>query len=271
VTVNPIETDLMNRRSSTLAGAALAGVFLSLLWLERRRPLRERVQPEAPRLARNLAIGAGAAAVVGVLESPVTNWLAGQVEQRRLGVVPRLGLSPRTEKIVALALFDYTLFLWHILLHRVPGLWRWHRMHHRDADLDVSTALRFHAMELAWSLPWRMAQVALIGVPRRTLALWGQLTAAEVLFHHSNLRLPRRLEQLLGLIVVTPRQHGIHHADLLTLQHSNLSSGLAIWDVLHGTARRDIPQDRITIGLPRSTLAQAPGCVQHGKDEGDHA
>lgn len=240
----------MNRRSSTLAGTAIAGIFLSLLWLERRRPLRERVEPEAPRLARNLAIGAGAAAVVGMIESPVTNWLAGEVERRRFGLIGRTGLSPGVQRLLSLVLLDYTLYFWHILLHRIPGLWRWHQMHHRDADLDVSTALRFHAMELAWSLPWRMGQIVLIGVSRRSLELWGQLTLAEVMFHHSNLRLPPRLERLLGMVVVTPRQHGIHHANTLELQLSNFSSGLAVWDHVHGTACRGIPQDRITIGVP---------------------
>ncbi|HKB53099.1 MAG TPA: sterol desaturase family protein, partial [Ramlibacter sp.] len=153
-----------------------------------------------------------------------------------------------------------------------------------DPDLDVSTALRFHAMELAWSVPWRIAQVVLIGVSQRTLKIWGQLTLAEVMFHHSNLRLPPRVERLLGMIVVTPRQHGIHHANVLDLQLSNLSSGLAAWDVLHGTARRGVAQDRITIGLPRETLegratavASKPererkplGLVARRADDGDH-
>jgi sterol desaturase/sphingolipid hydroxylase (fatty acid hydroxylase superfamily) len=242
----------MSQRSSALAGLALAGVFLSLLWLEGRRPLRDRVEPRKPRLARNVAIGATAAAVVAATEAPVTSYLARQVERRRLGLVPRLGLSPGAQRLVCLLLLDYTLYLWHILLHRLPALWRWHQVHHRDPDLDVSTALRFHAMEMIWSLPWRMAQIVLIGVSRRNQALWGQLALAEVMFHHSNLRLPARLERLLGILVVTPSQHGIHHANVEELQHSNFSSGLSVWDHVHGTARRGVPQDRITIGLPQA-------------------
>jgi len=241
----------MNHRSSTLAGLALAGAFLSLLWLERRRPLRDRVEPQRPRLARNLACGATAALVVAAAEAPLTNYLAREVERRRFGLVPRLGLSGGAQRLLALVLLDYTLYLWHILLHRLPALWRWHQVHHRDADLDVSTALRFHAMELVWSVPWRMAQVVLIGVPPQTLSLWGRLTLAEVMFHHSNLRLPSRLERLLVPLVMTPARHGIHHANVVELQHSNFSSGLSVWDHVHGTACRGIEQKRITIGLPK--------------------
>lgn len=241
----------MTHRSSTLAGLALAATFLSLLWLERRRPLRDRVEPQKPRLARNLACGATAALVVAVAEAPVTGYLAREVERRQFGLVPRLGLSQGGQRLLSLVLLDYTLYLWHILLHRLPALWRWHQVHHRDADLDVSTAVRFHAMELVWSVPWRMAQVVLIGVPPRTLELWGQLTLAEVMFHHSNLRLPGRLERLLAPVVMTPARHGIHHANVVQLQHSNFSSGLSVWDHLHGTACRAVPQERITIGLPK--------------------
>jgi sterol desaturase/sphingolipid hydroxylase (fatty acid hydroxylase superfamily) len=96
-----------------------------------------------------------------------------------------------------------------------------------------------------------MAQVMLIAVPPRTLALWEQLTLAEVMFHHSNLRLPSWLERLLAPLVMTPARHAIHHANVVELQHSNFSSGLSVWDHVHGTACRGIAQERITIGLPK--------------------
>lgn len=240
----------MRRAPPALAGLAIAGVFLSLLWLEHRRPLRARTAPQAPRLGRNLAAGVAAAAVVAMAEAPVARRLTNRVQQQQLGLVPRLGLPPAAQRIAAVVLLDYTLYLWHILLHRVPALWRWHQVHHRDPDLDVSTALRFHAMELLWSVPWRAAQVVLIGVDPPTLRLWGQLTLAEVMFHHSNLRLPHALERLLQPLVVTPARHGLHHADDARLQHANFSSGLAVWDHLHGTTAAPVPQERITIGVP---------------------
>jgi sterol desaturase/sphingolipid hydroxylase (fatty acid hydroxylase superfamily) len=235
----------------------LLGGLAALCWLERRRPLRQRVAPAVPRWMRNMMVGAGAALVVSMIETPVVQPLSRMVERRRLGLAPRLGLPLAAEGVASLLLLDYTLYLWHVLLHRVPTLWRWHAVHHADPDLDVSTALRFHAVEMLWSLPWRCAQVLLIGVPLKTLAWWARLTAAEVMFHHANLRLPERLERALGCWIVTPRQHGIHHANIAACQRTNLSSGLALWDRLHGTACREVPQDSITIGLPPPRCRQA--------------
>ena len=159
-------------------------------------------------------------------------------------------------------LLDYTLYVWHVLLHRVPLLWRLHLAHHVDLDLDVSTALRFHFGEFIASIPWRLAQVAIIGVPPRTLALWRALTLAEVAFHHANLRLPLPSERLLALLIVTPRLHGIHHSVVRAERDSNFSSGLTLWDRLHGTLRTDVPQEKITIGVPPYA---EPGDVTLGK------
>ena len=144
---------------------------------------------------------------------------------------------------------DYTLYWWHVLLHRVPALWRLHEPHHADRDLDASTALRFHVAEFLASVPWRCAQVVLIGVDARTLALWQRLTLLEVLFHHSNVRLPRDIERRLSTLVVTPRLHGLHHSIVRDERDSNYSSGLAVWDRLHGTADLNF-QRSVIIGLP---------------------
>lgn len=235
---------------SAIGPMVLIGCFVSLLWLERRRPLRRMIAPGIARLGANLLVGAGAAVVAAAIEAPLADRLSLFVERRRFGLVHRLGLPRRGERLAALLLLDYTLYHWHVMLHRLPALWRWHRVHHADKDLDVSTALRFHALEMLWSVPWRVAQVLLIGVDRVTLDLWRRLTLAEVFFHHANLRLPEAVEGALGRLVVTPRQHGIHHSDMQAHQHANFSSGLAVWDCLHATARRDVAQAAITIGLP---------------------
>jgi sterol desaturase/sphingolipid hydroxylase (fatty acid hydroxylase superfamily) len=145
---------------------------------------------------------------------------------------------------------DYTLYVWHVLTHRVPFLWRFHVVHHVDLDLDVSTALRFHGVELLLSLPWRAAQVALIGVSASAFTTWQLLLMASILFHHSNVRMSMRLERLVRVVLVTPRMHGIHHSTIRDETDSNWSSGLTLWDWLHGTLRWDVPQRRIVIGVP---------------------
>ena len=154
------------------------------------------------------------------------------------------------ETLLGILLLDYSLYVWHVLLHRMSVLWRFHVVHHADLDLDATTALRFHFGELALSIPWRAAQVLLIGVRPQVLQLWQQATLASIVFHHSNLRLPPGLERWLVWVVVTPRMHGIHHSIIEAETNSNWSSGLTLWDRLHGTLRLDVPQDAITIGVP---------------------
>ena len=190
------------------------------------------------------------AAAVTAIQRPLTRRLSNSVERREWGLVAMLRLPRWLATVVAVILLDYTLYLWHILLHRVPLLWRLHLAHHVDLDLDASTAMRFHFLEFLASIPWRLAQIVLIGATPRMLALWQQLTAAEVVFHHSNLRLPPRVERWLSRIVVTPRLHGIHHSTVRVERNSNFSSGLTVWDLIHGTIRTDVPRERIVIGVP---------------------
>jgi sterol desaturase/sphingolipid hydroxylase (fatty acid hydroxylase superfamily) len=145
-------------------------------------------------------------------------------------------------------LMDYTLYLWHVLCHRAPLLWRAHAVHHVDRDLDASTALRFHFAELIASVPWRAGQVVLIGVSPKALSAWQNWLMLSILFHHSNLALPRSVERAVGRLFVTPRMHGIHHSIEHDEVNANWSSGLTLWDWLHGTLKLDV-EDSITIGV----------------------
>jgi sterol desaturase/sphingolipid hydroxylase (fatty acid hydroxylase superfamily) len=233
------------------AGKALLLCGLAaLLAAERRFPLRQSREPGFRRILRNVATGAITALVVSTIERPIVSRVSKLADERAWGIVPKLPCSEPVRKIIALALMDYSLYWWHVLLHRVPALWRTHEPHHIDRDLDTSTAVRFHFAEFVASIPWRCAQIVAIGVAPLTLQLWQRLTLAEVLFHHSNLRLPRGLERVLSAIVVTPRLHGVHHSILTQERDSNFSSGLTIWDRLHGSARFGLDRDGVTIGAP---------------------
>jgi sterol desaturase/sphingolipid hydroxylase (fatty acid hydroxylase superfamily) len=238
-------------RGRHLGGALLLATLSLLLWAERRRPLRRRTDPAPTRPWRNVAVGAITAVTVSALEHPVTRRLTQRVERRRLGLAPRLPLPRVLQDALAILLMDYTLYVWHVLLHRVPLLWRLHLPHHADLDLDATTALRFHALEFVASIPWRAAQIVLIGTRPGALAAWQELTGAEVMFHHANLRLPLALDRALRRLVMTPRLHGIHHSTLRAQRDTDYSSGLTLWDRLHGTYCEGIPQNEIAIGLPQ--------------------
>jgi sterol desaturase/sphingolipid hydroxylase (fatty acid hydroxylase superfamily) len=225
-----------------VAGAALAVG-------ERAFPLRERVAPGARRILGNLAFGAGSGVVVNLLETPLAAILSRRALRRRGGLVFRLGLSGAAADAAAMLLLDYSMYLWHIATHQVPSMWKYHAAHHQDRDLDVTTAFRFHAGEMLLTLPLRAAQILLIGVSPRAYALWKTAFFASVLFHHSNLRLPARLERGLAWFIMTPRLHGIHHSVVETERNSNWSSGLTLWDRLHGTLLTGTAQRDLVIGL----------------------
>jgi sterol desaturase/sphingolipid hydroxylase (fatty acid hydroxylase superfamily) len=233
-----------------LGGALVLGAFGALVWLERRRPLRVEREPKLTRAARNLAVAGAGALALQLMEKPVTDRLTALVERRRWGLLKVARLPAWLEVAVACVLLDYTLYLWHVLTHRVPFLWRFHVVHHADLDLDTTTALRFHFGELALSVPWRAVQIILIGVSPRALSVWQTLLMVSILFHHSNTRLPVRVERRLNHFIVTPRMHGIHHSTVREETNSNWSSGFTLWDRLHGTLRLDVPQASIDIGVP---------------------
>jgi sterol desaturase/sphingolipid hydroxylase (fatty acid hydroxylase superfamily) len=232
-------------------GALLTfGAFAALVWIENRRPLRASVESRLRRNVRNLALATLSAISVQLAEQPIVRPLTRLVERRQIGLLKLVELPGAVEIPLAIALLDYTLYLWHVLTHQVPLLWRFHQAHHADLDMDASTAIRFHFGELVCSVPWRAAQVLTIGVCPLALSLWQTGLLLEIMFHHSNVELPIQVERWLGKLIVTPRLHGIHHSIVVDEVNSNWSSGLTIWDWLHRTLRSDVPQERITIGVP---------------------
>lgn len=226
------------------------GTFGVLIWLENRRSLRGSVEPKLKRNIRNLTIAGFAAVALQMAEQPLARPLTKLVERKNLGLLKIVRLPKTLETTLAIILMDYTLYLWHVLTHKVPFLWRFHLVHHVDLDLDASTALRFHFGELTISTLWRAAQIVTIGVSPVSFAAWQMLLFPEILFHHSNVKLPVELEKRLGKFIVTPRLHGIHHSMVRDETDSNWSSGLTVWDWLHGTLKTDVPQNEIVIGVP---------------------
>lgn len=227
-----------------------AGVFGAVIWFERRRPLRvPQSESKLVRTARNLTLAALSAAAIRFIEQPLVQPLAALVERRRWGLLRWLRLPRTVEFLAGIAFLDYTLYVWHMMTHRVPFLWRFHSVHHVDLDLDASTALRFHFGEIAVSVLWRAGQIVVIGVSPRVVAAWQTMLMLSIMFHHSNMRLPISIERRLCLFIVTPRMHGIHHSIVPEELNSNWSSGLTLWDWLHGTLRLNVPQEEITVGV----------------------
>ncbi|MGI9073189.1 MAG: sterol desaturase family protein [Bryobacteraceae bacterium] len=240
---------ISNPISSPVRALIIGTWFAALVWWERRHALRRTVDSKLKRDVRNIAVAALAGAVVQFVEVPVAFGLAEHVQEKRWGLVQQLSLPAPARAILAIVLLDYTLYLWHVLTHRVPFLWRFHEVHHIDREMDATTALRFHFGEIAISVLFRVAQVLTIGPAPIAVASWQIFLFICILFHHSNVRLPLAWERRLARLIITPRLHGIHHSIAPAEVNSNWSSGLTIWDWLHGTLRTQVPQDSLVLGV----------------------
>ena len=240
-----MKNPLPNSIRSLVIGTWIAG----LVWFENRRALRPVNRSKLRRDLRNLLIAAPAGGVMQVFEMPIALNLARLAQKNRWGILPRLSLPAVAAAVVSILLLDYTLYWWHYLTHRVPGLWRFHRVHHLDREMDATTALRFHFGEIGISVLFRAAQVFVIGPTPNALAAWQVFLFVCILFHHSNVRLPIAVERRMARIFVTPRLHGIHHSIAPSEVNSNWSSGLTAWDWLHATLRTEAPQDGLTLGV----------------------
>jgi len=231
-------------------GSVILLALVAIVWMERRRPLRRRIEDNAHHDARNLAMSVLSAAAIRLVEKPLMDRLTHLVQYRRWGLVRRAHLPPALETIAAVVLLDYTLYVWHVLTHLAPCLWRFHRVHHADLDLTASTALRFHFGEMLLSVPWRAGQVLLLGATPHSLSIWQTATLVAIIFHHSNLSMPIGVERRLCRLFVTPRMHGIHHSVIPEEANANWSTILSFPDYLHRTCRLNVPQQDVALGVP---------------------
>ncbi len=227
----------------------LAGIFIILFWLQWRFPLRRHHFSVVRRLVRNWILSIPGFVVVRFAMLPAPMAAAMWAQDRHVGLLNWLSLPTLAVWIATFLLMDYAYWWWHWANHMIPLLWRFHNVHHTDLDLDVSTAARFHFGEMVFSIGFLALAVVAFGIPPVMLLVFFLCLEVATLFHHSNWRLPIRLERILNLIVVTPRMHGIHHSIVQRETNSNWGTVFCWWDRLHRTLRRDIPQNEITIGV----------------------
>lgn len=234
----------------TYGAPALMAVFIILFSAETKFQLRKRVQRRWKRVIINFIVSLPAFALLRILFIPAMVWLAAENKGSQIGLNYLFTAPAFIQSIIAFVLLDYSNYIWHILLHKLPILWRFHLVHHTDLDLDVSTAFRFHFGEMIASLFFRGAAIVLIGVSPAIVLVYEILFEAATQFHHSNVKLVFRLEKLLNLLIVTPRMHGIHHSVVKDETDSNYSVIFSFWDRLHKTVRLNVHQDEIVTGVP---------------------
>lgn len=241
---------------ATIQGAAAFAGLVMLLLIESMHPFLELFRDRRERvvhLVRNLALGLVNAAVVALVFAGL--WVAAAMwaDAHGFGVLNLLrdhaGLPGWAHAAGALLVFDAWTYAWHRLNHRVPFLWRFHRVHHADAEMDVTTASRFHVGELALSSLLRIPLIVLVGIYAWELLLYETMMFAVVQFHHANVGLPDRLDRALRAVIVTPTMHKVHHSRLQPETDSNYSSLFSWWDRLFRSFRLRERPEEIRFGL----------------------
>ena len=214
-------------------------------------PRRDLVAPKARRWLTNFAIVALDTAVVRILFPVVAVGIAAEVSLRGWGLFGLLDWPVWLEVVLCVVILDFAIYLQHVASHKIPILWTLHKVHHADRDIDVSTAIRFHPIEIALSMVWKFAVIAAIGPSPMAVFLFEVLLNGTAMFNHANVRMPLGLDRIVRLFVVTPDMHRVHHSVVHRETDSNYGFNLSIWDRLCGTYidQPSAGHDAMTIGL----------------------
>lgn len=183
----------------------------------------------------------GLAAVLGIADAIAS--------AEGFGLLRAFELPLWAHVVVAFVLLDGVQYGCHVLMHKVPPLWRLHAVHHHAEELEATTAFRFHTLEVMIHGVLTLAAVLLLGVHVHDVAIYNAVLLPVSMFHHANVRLPIGLERVLRWITVTPRMHRVHHSRWQPETDSNYAAVLSLWDRLFGTLTPDRPPSRIAVGL----------------------
>jgi sterol desaturase/sphingolipid hydroxylase (fatty acid hydroxylase superfamily) len=226
----------MSDMGTKLVALMPAIIFVLIALIEILRPRRELRFGRFRRWTTSLILFASNRATVWLLAWIIAVPLAAVwAEKNGIGLFHQIALPSWVEWLGAFLLLDFAMWLQHLLTHKVPFLWRLHKVHHADPEIDVSTAIRFHPGEIALSVLWKAGWVMLLGVAAPIIIAFEGWLAANAAFNHGNIELPRWLDRIVRPFLVTPDMHLVHHSNALHEQQSNYGFALTIWDRLFGT------------------------------------
>lgn len=231
---------------------AFVAVFVVMAAWEVLAPRRARSLPRRARWPHNLALVALNTLLLRVLFPLGAVGAAVWATKAGWGVLPRLAAPGWIAIPVSVLLLDLAIYLQHVVFHRVPILWRVHRMHHADLDLDVTSGSRFHPIEMVLSMVLKMGVVVALGAPAAAVMAFEVLLNATAMFNHANAQIPPWLERPLRWMIITPDLHRIHHSTRPEETNSNFGFGAVWWDRAFRTFRKAPRggQSGMTLGLP---------------------
>lgn len=238
----------------TLRLSVFLGLFVILAALETLLPRRDRQQARQARWFTNISITVIDTLTLRLMALVMPVMAVGaaiDAHAKGWGLLGQVDWPVWVEALIAILVLDFVIWGQHLITHKVPILWRLHRVHHADRDMDVTTAIRFHPIEIALSMLLKIGVIYILGPTGFAVILFEILLNGTAMFNHSNLRLPPRLDQILRLVIITPDMHRVHHSIHRAEHDSNYGFSLSLWDRLFGTY---IPQpidghDDMIVGL----------------------
>ncbi len=234
------------------SGLALSVLFFVILVaLETVFPRKKRSLPRGKRWRTNMIIIIVDSVALRLMGPVAAITAASFAEQNNIGLFNWIALPGGLEFLLALIVLDLAIYVQHVVTHKVPLLWALHKVHHADRDIDVTTALRFHPVEIILSMLYKMVVVFLLGPSALAVFVFALVLNICAMFNHANLRLPVGFDRILRLFIVTPDMHRVHHSTVKRETDSNFGFSLALWDRLFGTytAQPAAGHDDVVIGL----------------------
>lgn len=225
------------------------GSLLFFLVLEILVPYRPSSVSKVKRWINNIALTVFNSLILQLVFAGAVVRIAMYVSTHQLGVLNMVELPVWVELLVTVAFMDFMLFIWHLLNHEVPFLWRFHRVHHSDLNMDVSTATRFHIGELAISTVIKISLIFFLGASPLGVLIFESALVLCAQFHHSSLKVPRWFETILWILFVPPSMHRIHHSVVIKERNTNYGTIFSTWDRWLGTLLTGVDQKRLLIGV----------------------
>ncbi|MEO9944824.1 sterol desaturase family protein [Paraglaciecola sp.] len=227
------------------------GVLAVMMCWEALTPNRKSPVSELARWSTNFGLIFIGSLVVRLLIPAGLAAVALWAQQHNIGLWNQFSVSLWWSIPITVVLFDCLIYWQHRVFHRVPLLWRLHRVHHADPHIDVSTGLRFHPIEIGLSIAIKLVAVVVLGTPIMAILIFEVLLNATAMFSHANIALPKNIEKTLRKVIVTQTMHRIHHSQIVSETDSNFGFNLSIWDRLFGSYTESAKNgdDGIKIGL----------------------
>lgn len=244
-------TDFLLANESLIRFVFFISVLLALAIWEVAAPRRRQAIPRLLRWSNNLGLVVVNTVLLRLIFPVVAVGLALLAQEHDWGLFNIFAVPDWLVFIASVLALDLAIYLQHVMFHAVPAFWRLHRMHHADLEFDVTTGLRFHPIEILLSMGIKLAVVAALGPPAVAVLVFEVLLNITSMFNHSNIHIPKSMDQVLRLVLVTPDMHRVHHSIHPSETNSNFGFNLPWWDRLLGTYRQQ-PRDgheTMTIGI----------------------